>query len=560
MRSSSAKFSSKRDPHIFAASIAANILAFAMPLFLLQVYDRIIPNQGVETLFVIGGGVVIAIILEMILRTARAYLMGLAGDNYERKMQNLVFEKLLKSDLAQVEAEAPGVHLDRIADIDKAREYKNGDAALAVLDLPFVAVFLVVMIIVSPLIAAVVAVMLVASVLIVRAMQSHAVELSEKKHDVDRRRFSFLIEVLDSIESIKSFNLEAFMERRYERLMSSSAKLTAETVRRSNFAQSVTGAVGQITPFVVAATGASLVIQGNLSVGALAAAILLASRVVQPVMRLTAFQASDGENRRAEQQLNEFLATPHHSTGELACQRLNHMSLVNVGFKPEEGQPAIFENINLSFARGETICLDGQSGSGRSSILWMMTGYLRPNSGHIEVNGHNLDTINEIQLRDRIAYLPQRNNLIEGTVLENMTRFQPEKYLDDALRVATSLGLDDYFAKHPEGLNTQVGRGRDAGLPVSIAERIPLVGALVGNPDLVIFDEANTNLDAEGDNRLREHLASLKGHAALIMVTQRPSYANMADRTYKIENGRITNVVQSTVSVEPASNQLGAAS
>ena len=529
----------RTEPHIIFASITGNVLAFALPLFLLQIYDRIIPSNSLETLTVMGIGVVVAITLELVLNTARAHLMGLAGDAYERKTQHSLFERLLKSDLATVEKESPGVHLDRISSVDRVRDFRNGEAAVAALDLPFVIIFLIVVTIISPILAAVILMLLCGSVYLVRKMQSHTLELSEKKHEIDRRRYSFLIEVLSGVESVKSFSLEAFMERRHERLMSSAAQVGAEATWRMNFTQAVIGSIGQVTPALIAGVGAILVIQGSLSVGALAATILLGGRVVQPVLKLSALRSGDDDARRAEAELTSFTNTPLAEQGELPCQVIESMELKGITYTPPGQQSPLFENLDLIVRRGEIIVIDGAAGTGRSALLWMMTGCLLPQSGSIKINGADMTRYDSTQLRGRIAHLSHQPKLIEGTVLENMTRFQPDRYLEDALEVAASLGLDEYFAKHQEGLSTLVGLGGEAGLPTSVAERIPLVGALVGHPDLVLFDEANANLDADGDQKLKDHLASLKGKATVIMVTQRPSYAKLADRYLVIEDHKL---------------------
>lgn len=547
----------KTDPYILAASISANILAFALPLFMLQIYDRVIPNQGVATLSVLALGVFIAIVLELILRTARAQLMGLAGDAYERKTQDMVFQRLLKSNLTTIEKEPPGVHLDRLNSIDRIRDFRNGDAAMAALDIPFVVIFLAVVMVISPILGCTILLVLGVAILLVNRLQSKSVALSEKRHEIDRRRFSFLIEVLNGIESIKSANLEAFMERRYERLMGSTAEVGAEATRRANFTQGITGAIGQVTPVLIASVGAVLVIHQDITVGALAATILLGTRIVQPVLRLSSLRAGDDDTRRAETELASFLKTPVEAAGTLECRSIEQVSFKNITFTSKDSETKIFEGIDLQFSRGEVLVIDGSNGAGRSVLLWMLTGYLKPSSGSVLINGKPIDDYDGASLRKRIAYLPNQPKLIEGTVLDNMTRFQPETYLEDALDVAASLGLDEYFAKHQEGLSTMVGRGSDAGLPTSVAERVPLVGALVGHPDLVLFDEANANLDADGDRRLKEHLASLKGEAAIIMVTQRPSYAQLADRRFMLEDGRLIDVTHETAAHQPVSPPQG---
>lgn len=541
------------DPHTLAATLAANLLAFALPLVMLQVYDRVIPHQGYETLNVLVIGVVVAIAFEMLLRTMRSQLMTLAGDAFERKTQEQLFERLLKSDLTLIEQRAPGVYVDQITSVERVREFRHGETAVAALDLPFAAAFMLVVAVISPVLAVSIAVLIVVALVVLRLLQTHAMALSEKRHEIDRRRYSFLIEVIDAMESVKSLNLEAFMQRRYERLSSSASQVGAESTRRSNFAQAVSGSIGQVTPVVIAAIGSMLVINEAITVGGLAAVMLLGSRIVQPVLKLEALRVGDEDTKRSESQIAELLALPLRPKGGLHCDRIETMELRGINLDRNGDGTPLFVGLDLTIRRGEIISIDGSSGSGRSVLMWLLSGNCAPKSGTISINGKPVDQFDAAQLRSRIAYLPSRPRMIEGTVLENMTRFQPELYLEDALGVATALGLEDYFATHQEGLATRVGRGLGHGLPTSVADRIPLVGALVGEPDLVLFDEANANLDMEGDTRLKDYLASLKGRAAVILVTQRPSYLAMADRSYVLSKGQLSEVGRS----QPQS-QMGA--
>lgn len=527
------------DRHIFAASVSANVLAFALPLLMLQIYDRVIPHKGYETLTVLAIGVLTAIILELVLRMTRAQLMGLAGDAYERDMQAQVFERLLKTELSVVEKQSAGVYMDQLSSIEKIREFRHGETAVAALDLPFSVVFLGIVAVISPIMAGVIMVFTLCAMMIMRVLHRQATALSEKRHEIDRRRFSFLIEVLEGIESIKSFNLEAFMERRYERLSSSAAHVGAESTRRNNFSQAVTGSIGQVTPVVIAGVGAILVIDNAITIGGLAAVMLLGSRIIQPVLKLEALRVGEEDTRRAEEEIAALMALPLRASGGRSCEQIETLELAGIEMdRKDEGKP-LFSGLNLTLRRGEIIAIDGTNGSGRSMLMWLIMGYCTPKAGKILINGLNMDAYDPAELRSRIAYLPPRPKLLEGTVLENMTRFQPDRYLEDALRVASALGLESYFASHQEGLGIRVGRGLGAGLPTSVAERIPLVGALAGQPDVVLFDEANANLDMEGDTRLKEYIASLKGRVSVIMITQRPSYLVLADRTYMLSDGKL---------------------
>ncbi len=527
------------DPYVLVASLLINLLSLAVPLLMLQIYDRIIPRQGVETLAILAIGTATAVLAEMVIRGARTELMALAGDAFERRVQTGLFERLLKADINTIEAETPGTYIDRITSVDRVREFRHGETAMVILDVPFSILFMFITIIISPVLALVVTAILLVSIMANRLTRAQLPRLSEKKKNLDNRRFSFLLEVLDGIEVIKSLNLESFMERRYERLMSSTAALSANATTRSNFAQYVAAVLGQLTPFAVASAGSILVINQSITVGALAAVILLATRTVQPMLRLEALRTADQDTMRAEAEISKVLNMPLRPDGSQTCEQIDRLDLVGITLQPGERPEPLFKELNLTIQRGEFIALEGQVGSGRSTLLWLMMGFVVADSGEIRVNGEPASHFASASLRNRIAYLSPAPKLLEGTVLENMTRFQPNHYLDEAIEISAALGLSKYFAHHQEGLTTKVGNGLNSGLPTSVVERIPLVGALVGKPDIVLFDEANANLDMEGDTRLKEYLASLKGQAAVVMITQRPSYLAMADRTLRIENGAL---------------------
>ncbi len=532
------------DPYVLAASLLINLFSLAVPLLMLQIYDRIIPRHGVETLAILAIGTSVAILVEMIIRGARTRLMTLAGDVFERQVQIGLFERLLKADLNTIEAESAGTYIDRITSIDRVREFRHGEAAMVVLDIPFIALFLVAAFAISPVLAVVIIAILVVSIVANRLTRDGLTELSSQKKELDSRRFSFLLEVLDGIEVIKSLNLEGFMERRYERLMGSTAALGARTTARSSFAQYVAGVLGQLTPFFVAAAGSVLVINQSITIGALAAVILLATRIVQPLLRLEALRSGDQDAMRAEAEISKILNVPLRAEGEKHCENIETLELVGVKLHPHDRAKPLFENLDMSIKRGEFIALEGSVGSGRSTLMWLLMGFIKPDEGQIRVNGEPSTNFTSASLRHRIAYLSPEPKLLEGTVLENMTRFQPELYLDEAIEISASLGLMTYFAHHQEGLTTKVGHGLDAGLPTSVTERIPLVGALVGQPDIVLFDQANANLDMVGDQKLKDYIAGLKGRAAVVMITQRPSYLSMADRTLRIVDGALVDVTE----------------
>lgn len=524
---------------VHVASLLINLLALALPIVLMQIYDRVIPNQNRATLVVLGIGLLGAVIAEVVIRNARSRLMSYAGARYEVDTTLRLCRHFLHADATEIEKTPPGVHVGRLTAIDRIRDFRSGDAGATALDLPFSVLFLVAVAWIATPIAVLLFSVIGVTILVVRRLTKASEALAAERATLEGRRHSFLIEVLSRIEPVKSAGINAFMERRYERLMKSSAATTAAFTATSTVAQGVIGAVSQLTPVAVGAVGAILVSFNAMSIGALAAVILLSGRAIQPIMRLEALVAGDLNTRRLEEDLEGALATAGAKRGNADPGPIETVSLRNVACIKKDDGSHVLERVNLDLKRGEIIGIRGLNGSGKSSVVGLMAGQVLAEQGEVLINDTPIEEISPSALAGQIAMLPDRLTLLDGTVLENMTRFRPQDLLDEAIELATALGMDRYFAAHPDGLSMKIRQGVSAGLPTSVIDRVALVAGLLGNPSLVLFDEANMSLDFEGDALLREHLFARRQSAAVVLVTQRPSYLKGCDRLYRIEDGKL---------------------
>ena len=544
---------------VIVASVAANLLALALPLVLLQIYDRIIPNKGYETLAALAIGLFVAIALDVVLKNARAAIMAWSGSRFENHLTERAVSHLLTGDLVTIEKDPPGAHLDRLKSIDRIRDFRTGEAATAYLDIPFAFMFLMIVALISPSIALVILAIAVSAILVTRRIDEAARALIEQRNDVDTRRHSFLIEVLKSIETVKSLGIGAFMERRYERLMGTAAGLVARSSELSNLSQGITGSMTQLATAAVAAFGAILVIDGSLTVGALAATILLAGRVLQPLFKVELANSRSEEIKLAEGRLAKLFDGEREHVGGLDPGSIETISLRQISFAHSPEGPPILDSIDLDLRRGEMVAISGASGSGKSTLLWLMTGALRPTSGEVMVNGYDLRDCDLRVLRHQISLLPQRHTLLDGTVIENMTRFDPERYAPEALRIATALGLDRFFAAHPQGLSGRVRSGETGDMPASVVDRIALVRGLVNTPRVILFDESNQSLDRDADVALLRYLESQRDKAAIVLITQRPSYAAIADRRFKLLDGHLVEERRSAAPRDGRADDAGMA-
>lgn len=451
-------------------------------------------------------------------------------------------EKILKADPRAVEAEAPGRHLDRLAGVDLVRDFYSSQASIAIIDLPFVLLFL-------GLFFYIAGSLVLLPILLLVIFSLTAMALGQKLHSAlsertvwDDRRYSFIIETLTGIHTIKSMAMERLIERRYERLMASCSTAGMKTVYFSGLAQSLGSSFSQVTMVSVVAVGSLYVVDGRLSIGGLAACTLLAGRAVQPVLRALGLWTRFQSIQVAEEKLAELDKFASDKPVEVAApEPFRKLQFERASFRFDDESRYLLQDLSLSISPGEIIGIRGKNGSGKSTLLRLMMGSLDPSMGRVLINGQDASKTGCEKWQEDIAYLAQRPVLFDGSVLENITMFCDEKAAE-ALEIAKTLGLDKVFARYPEGFDTQIGARAVSNLPGGVGQRVAAARALLRRPKLILFDEANAAMDNTGDNLLREALLRHQAEAAIVLISYRPSLLAIATSRYDLEDGRLVPV------------------
>lgn len=541
---------------LILASVFINILALAMPLTLLQVYDRIIPNTAEGTLVMLIIGVGIALILEACLRQGRSYVSGWMGARFEHLAAVHAVERLLNVSIVDYERQGSGVHLERFNALGPLKEFYAGQAILALCDLPFAVLFLGAMYYLAGHLVLVPIALIIAFSVTALLVGRKLKNALENRMLADDRRYSFIIEVLGGIHTVKGLAMEEQMIRRYERLQETCASADYNVALHSATASSTGALFSQLVLFCVVGYGAMFVIDGVLTVGGLAACTMLAGRSMQPLQKAVGIWTRFQSIQLALDRVRELFEMEEEKPAGLPMLPpvRGEMSIEGMTFsygKDKDGDdiPPLFDNINIDVESGETIGITGDGSSGKTTLLYIMMGVLAPSRGQIKIDGLDLADYDPSSIRRQIAYLPQEGVLFNGTILENVTMFREEK-IDDALDVSRLLGLDNVVAHMPHGYETTVGDGAGDKLPKGIKQRIAIARALVDKPRMLLFDEANAAMDAAGDSTLRNLLERLKGRVTLILVTPRPSMLSLADRIFDIENSQLVERV-------PDNNKIG---
>ena len=524
---------------VLFASLIINLFSLALPIVILQVYDRILPYQATQTLLVLSVGLVVILLLDGLFRTARAYITGWNAARFEHLAACSAVDRILSSNINVFQKESPGVHLDRLAAISTLRDFHAGQAKLLVVDLPFILLFLALIYFIAGSLVllpiGIFALLAVLAGLLGRRLRAALEERSE----LDDRRYSFVIEILSGIHSIKLLAMEALMQRRFERLQESTAASSYDVTQLGNLAQSLGWCFSNLTMVGVTAAGSVLVMQGQMSIGGLAACTLLAGRSVQPVLRAMGlwaqYQGIDLAKKRLARLFEMQCEAKPQPTETPAIA--GNIELEELSFGYGDNHPTLFTSVSLKISAGEVIGITGASGLGKTTLLMLIMGALQPTGGRIKIDGRDIAEADLYALRRQIAYMPQTAVLFRGTILENLTLFQGSTAVDNALNAARLLGVDEAIRHLPEGYQTMVGDGAEMELPVGLRQGIGMARAIAQRPRVVLFDEANGGLDAAADNRLKSALETLKGKASIVIVSHRPSLLALADRQFDIVDG-----------------------
>jgi len=527
---------------VFFAAFWTNVLSLALPVVILQVYDRVIPNAAIHTLalFLLGlGGV---LVIDAALNLIRSYLTAWSSARVQHVLGCAAVRRMLETDIKSFEAAGPGVHLQRLRGIETLRSFYSGQEIHLLIDVPFAFLFLgLIGLIAWDLALALLAVIavLVAVSLAVGLVLSGSLQRRAK---TDELRHNFIIEVLNGIHTIKSIGAEALMVRRYERLQRTSTESSYWVALYSAFARIVGATFSQLTIVIVGAYGSTLAMEGRLSVGALAACTFLAGRAAQPLLRALGIWTQFQNVRIARQQVNAIFAMAPDERGDIARGHVieGGISLAGVDFGYGAREAPLLHDLDLHIAPGEVIGITGNNGSGKTTLLWLILGFLKPGAGQVLMDGIDVRRHDPERLRRHVAYLPQHGVLFQGTILENLTMFDDTR-IDRAKEIAARLGLHEIIGRLPRGYDTPLSDSPDEGLPVGVRQRIAIVRALVplDDPRLIVFDESNAWLDQAGDELLRRLLLDLCGRCTIVLVSHRPSYLALANRVYVVRGGTL---------------------
>ena len=526
-------------PGVLFASFAINLLALALPLSIMQVYDRIIPRHSLVTFAYLFLVLALALVVEFFLKSARSALLSWRAMHFVRKIEHEVIARLLWAQDGSFEADPVAVHVNRYAAAAALGDYHCGQARLVSIDLPFAGIALIVMTVVGGIMVLVPASLffLFAALAIGRARKFRTIINTRTAQD--NRKYDFIAEVLSGIHTVKGMAMEPQMQRRFERLQQAVAETTVSSIFTGQANQTSALLYGTVSQLAVVAIGASKVVDNQLTLGALACCIMLSGQILQPLLRAISLwtESETVDHRRAELRL--LLDVPPVEASPLIQANVKGaIRFENVTFNYSPAASPVLHSVNLSIVAGDIIGVKGADGSGRSTFLRLLRGEIKPLSGRVTIDGISTVEPEFLSIRQSIAYVGAAPVIFRGTIMDNLTVFSPERR-DFARKLAQLFGLEAAVNLLPDGFETNLGEGSGDDLPASIAQQLNIVRALTRSPRILILDEANTVLDGIAENALIRGLDSLRGHLVVIIVSHRPSLLALCNRLLIVLDGQV---------------------
>jgi ATP-binding cassette, subfamily C, bacterial LapB len=367
----------------------------------------------------------------------------------------------------------------------------------------------------------------------------------------------FLVETLTGLSTIKASAMEQQMQRRFERLQQTAAEQSFDTIKISEETQALSGLLSNLTQMVTVTVGAVFVIQGETSVGALACCVMLAGRAIQPLLRLIAVWNELQSVVVGVEKAEPLLRLPPAPNYEKLDPPRGALDVLfaNVSFRHSESSPLLMRDASFIAPAGSITAISGRDGSGKSTIADLLCGYLTHHTGDIRIGGVD-PRLEARRLKRCISIVRPGAAAMRGSIIDNITMFRKGEEVELAMKAARLIGLDADIYRLPRGYQTTMSEGLSGELPAGLVQRIAIARAIARRPGLLILDEANGALDMKSDRALIEGLMRIRGYTTIIVITNRPSLAAIADQRLWLENGVLQKAADQPASIQPSPKQV----
>lgn len=522
------------------ASILINLFVLATPLFTMNVYDRVIPNNAQETLLVFTIGVVAVFIIDSFLKFLRAYFLELAGKKSDVIMSSIIFERVMDLKMA-VHPKSVGSFANNLKSFDSIRGFLTNATLTVLIDFPFAILFLMVIFYLAGAMVLVPIVIIIAIVIYAYMIKDSLQESIESTYEASAKKNGILIESLQNIETIKSLGLAGSTQWNWEESTGEIANKSLKSRLISASIPNVTGFLVGLNTVLIIVFGVHLIQEFELTMGGLIATMILSSRAIAPMGQIagliTNYEDAKTSYKMLDDIVNQPLERPFAKEFVKRPALKGNIEFKNVTFKYPDSEAYALDNVSFTINEGEKVALIGRIGSGKSTIAKLILKLYEPESGSILIDGIDIEQIDPADLRKNIGYVAQDINLFRGTIKENIlgsSRFVDDQEMLECAKISTT---DDFVKRHPMGYDMPIGE-RGHGLSGGQRQSVGLARALINNADILLFDEPTNAMDQSTEYSVLNNLRPIVQERTLLLVTQKMSMLDLVDRVIVMNNGK----------------------
>jgi len=528
---------------IVAAAALVNVFALAMPIFTMNVYDRVVPNNATETLWMLAGGLLLVMVVDYAIRLLRGHFVDLSSARIDINLSTLIMERVLGMRLAQ-KPESVGSFAANLRAFESVRDFIASATVTALIDLPFALLFLTVMLWISwplvlfPLVG--IAFMVIYSYMVQYKMR----ELSETTFRAAALRNATLIESLTALETIKANGAEGLMQAKWESSAAFLARTSASLRLLSSSASNGVATLAQLVNLSIVVTGVYLINERWLTMGGLIACTMLAGRAMAPLGQFVGLLMQFENAKTALAGLEKTMTTPGERTEEASFihrpEVKGEIEFRNVSFTYPGSSQEVLRNVSFRIKPGERVVVLGRVGSGKTTLHKLMLGLYQPTEGAVFLDGVDLRQLDPADLRRNVGYVEQDTLLFYGSLRENIALRAP--YADDvAIVTAAEIGgLVDFVNRHPQGFDMIIGE-RGSSLSGGQRQGVAIARAVLLDPPILLLDEPTSSMDFTSESQFKTSLGQFVQHKTMVIVTHRLSLIDLADRMIVIDDGKIVS-------------------
>lgn len=526
---------------VIIASFLINIFILATPLFTMNIYDRVVPNGAIQTLWVLSLGIIVIYVVDVLLKFLRSYFLETAGKKTDIIASSIIFERVMDLRVSSL-PRSVGSLANILKEFESIRGFLASSTIALLIDLPFIFIFLAVIFYIAGSIVVIPILVIIIMLAYTYYARTKLVKSIKESYGAGSNKNGILIESLSSIETLKAIGALGYVQWKWEEATAQIADKSIETKVISASITTVTSFLLQLNTVLIIIAGVYQIVDMKLTMGGLIAAVIIASRAISPMGQVASLLATYEHTKTSFKALDDIMNMPvEHPYGKKFIMRPEYHGKIefrNVSFTYPQSTKASLSGVNVTINSGEKVGIIGRIGSGKSTLQKLIASLYYADEGAVLIDGIDIKQLDPAELRKNISYVAQDTLLFNGSVRENIIYRAPRASDEDIINVATMSGVMDFVQRNPKGFDLPVGE-KGALLSGGQVQSIAIARAILLNCPMVLLDEPTNQMDNNSEQRFIKNMKPYLEDKTLILVTHKTSLLELVDRIIVVEEGSI---------------------